>query len=494
MHESSRRRTTFSRFEMHDLRQAVADLYSTRATARERAQRRLRELEFEPRDWVRSGNAFDTYQLERRIAEGAIRVVPPASDVRPPQAVDPHEPPAPVDSDRANADELHVDRPETSAVEIVARALRRAGVDFSRDDDEHLIIRGRRVACAPLNGETSDDVFDRVGMQLERQSLLESIRARLPMRSLEVTTGADTVYGIELRRDDRTVAEVRHTKTLLGGRSPVVGSFINGGGHWSQLTASLAETVARLGKIAASADVTVRGYYEALPPDLNDEHVHRARAATDDLIARRSVVYGHPVDLVAPSTHLRLLPLRRRKGRLEAPFACQIGDAALFAGALVIDRRSDVLALWEFAHNGASVGPHWFAALVGLRELTCVEQIDTPGVRTAHEPRGRPFGLRAAQVRGLDERRFGHRSGLLHGDRLRPTAGTLQIAGNYVAGHRRQLQPGQTASDDAAARATEFGITLGANETWVRPHARGFPPDATLTFTWDEPGLVTQVA
>ncbi len=67
---------------------------------------------------------------------------------------------------------------------------------------------------------------------------------------------------------------------------------------------------------------------------------------------------------------------------------------------------------------------------------------------------------------------------------------TLGLLSSYVAGHRRRLRPGQRRSDEAARNAEAVGIQLGDGETWVRPHSRGVPEDAILTFSWNAPAIV----
>src|SRR4051812_2043681 len=79
-------RTEFSRFEMHDIRIAVALLGGGDESERARAHRRLSKLGLRVNDWVRPGNQFDSYQLERRLSAGDIRVVEGTSpSASPPQ-------------------------------------------------------------------------------------------------------------------------------------------------------------------------------------------------------------------------------------------------------------------------------------------------------------------------------------------------------------------------------------------------------------------------
>jgi hypothetical protein len=60
-------------------------------------------------------------------------------------------------------------------------------------------------------------------------------------------------------------------------------------------------------------------------------------------------------------------------------------------------------------------------------------------------------------------------------------------SGSFVAGHRRRLNEGRTASAEACDRARQVGIILHPHETWVRPHTRGIPDGIQMRFLWHAP-------
>jgi hypothetical protein len=60
-------------------------------------------------------------------------------------------------------------------------------------------------------------------------------------------------------------------------------------------------------------------------------------------------------------------------------------------------------------------------------------------------------------------------------------------SGSFVAGHRRRLNEGRTASAEACDRARQVGIILHPHETWVRPHTRGIPEGIEMRFLWHAP-------
>lgn len=70
---------------------------------------------------------------------------------------------------------------------------------------------------------------------------------------------------------------------------------------------------------------------------------------------------------------------------------------------------------------------------------------------------------------------------------LEPIGRWTSYSGSFVAGHRRRLNDGQTASNEACDRARQVGITLRSRETWVRPHARGIPDGLEMRFRWNAP-------
>jgi hypothetical protein len=516
-----RGRSTFTDSEVDALREAMTGLHSSDDVRRGTAHQVLNDVGLDPRDWVHPGNVFDSFQFERRLADGSIRVVsdqfpalPTPANPRGPLRDHPRQqlaaPIAESTSEPSNAPFAAREVPPEAKGETrlgvpaeglggegdidprsrVIEMLQQDGVSFALGADGHVRVAGQEVDCRPSATETLDDVKDRVAFIVHGHELRASLVRRLPIADLEVRM-SETSYGLELRRAGQLVARVRCARALVDGGEDIVGPFHQSGRHWSRLIAYLAGDVPRLARVAGSRRVQSRDIHDARATALLAPSEREAVAASAALLTERSVAYGHSVDLLADDVHLRLLPLRRRQGRLEAPFASRLASGSLFAGALVLEGRCEVLPLWEFARSGLDVGHHWLLALNGLKELTCVERIDDPaiGARSGRRERRRLDG-RLGPKR-LEERLFGRRSSLLHGARLSPTPETLRWAAGYVAGHRRQLQPGQSASAEATARAADVGIKLASDETWVRPHTRGAPADAVLSFVWDAPSAIS---
>jgi hypothetical protein len=70
---------------------------------------------------------------------------------------------------------------------------------------------------------------------------------------------------------------------------------------------------------------------------------------------------------------------------------------------------------------------------------------------------------------------------------LEPVGQWVSYSGSLVAGHRRHLHDGRTASDEARERARQVGIILQPYETWVQPHVRGIPDNIEMRFLWHAP-------
>jgi hypothetical protein len=76
---------------------------------------------------------------------------------------------------------------------------------------------------------------------------------------------------------------------------------------------------------------------------------------------------------------------------------------------------------------------------------------------------------------------------------LEPAGPWIRYSGSFVAGHRRRLNEGRSASAEALDRARQVGITLHQNETWVKAHARGIPDGIEMRFRWHTPTHLYQL-
>jgi hypothetical protein len=159
-------------------------------------------------------------------------------------------------------------------------------------------------------------------------------------------------------------------------------------------------------------------------------------------------------------------------------------EGELLDGYLALDAGSGVLDLIAHELEPASFQiAAWTVALFGAAELLCVERLHEPEpTRQRREPTSQ--SVIPSRQGDLDDRHFAF-SRFRHNLSLTPTAETLLLGGQYVVGHRRQLQPGQTAGARACENAALVGIPLRDGETWVKPHTRGLSDRMTLSFHWD---------
>jgi hypothetical protein len=124
----------------------------------------------------------------------------------------------------------------------------------------------------------------------------------------------------------------------------------------------------------------------------------------------------------------------------------------------------------------------WICALLGFADAMCIET--EPGelafqrapARSRWHRSTSAYGRRPS-TRTLPQKRLWSRN-------LEPVGHWVQYGGSLVAGHRRRLNDGRTASAEACNRALRVGIILRPNETWVRLHTRGVPDDVEMRFRW----------
>lgn len=170
------------------------------------------------------------------------------------------------------------------------------------------------------------------------------------------------------------------------------------------------------------------------------------------------------------------------------PFRLNNGIETL-AGELVIGDRDPLpVVIGEGVADGDAITA-WTCALLGFADATCVD-FEQAAIATRRDPaiprqhRASPLSPQSPAKRTLP----------LHGrwpSYLQPVGPWIPHSGSFVAGHRRRLQHGQTASDEAHMRARQVGIILHPNETWVRSHNRGVPDGIEMRFVWHPPVRLT---
>jgi hypothetical protein len=166
------------------------------------------------------------------------------------------------------------------------------------------------------------------------------------------------------------------------------------------------------------------------------------------------------------------------------PFLLHKGTETL-KGELLLGDRDPLPLLIGDGTADEDVTKAWTCALLGFADATCME-LEATGPAARREParpRRRPSASesdRRSSTRSLPR----SRPWPAH---LEPVGHWIRYSGSFVAGHRRRLNDGQTARDEARDRARQVGIILYPHETWVRPHTRGVPDGIEMRFLWHTP-------
>jgi hypothetical protein len=165
--------------------------------------------------------------------------------------------------------------------------------------------------------------------------------------------------------------------------------------------------------------------------------------------------------------------------RLSVPFAYNAKNREPANGYIRLIGSKD--PLWVHltleSDHGYSVARIWALALLGFAALTCPPNLTPSGQRAIHTRRGLAYGRTAASSRPLRSQRY-------WSSELKIKLQRGEAMPHLVCAHRRVLQDGHEASDEAILAARQVGITLTPAETWVRGHTRGGTNLTNLAFTW----------
>lgn len=220
-----------------------------------------------------------------------------------------------------------------------------------------------------------------------------------------------------------------------------------------------------------------------MPDNLAPELIDACLDASRRIRLERQVAYEHPVVLESGFGELTLLPITGTT-RLLMPFHLNKGTGTL-KGELILGDRDPLPLLISEDIAGEDAIPAWTCALLGFADATCIEfKPAGPTVRREPtRPRIRPPSTAShhrPSMRTLPRKQPWP-------SHLEPVGRWVRYSDSFVAGHRRRLNDGQTASAEARDRARQVGIILHPHETWVRAHTRGVPDDIEMRFLWHAP-------
>jgi hypothetical protein len=309
--------------------------------------------------------------------------------------------------------------------------------------------------------------------------------------------------GFAVMRDEVRLAMIQATHAHVSGREPIHANFLMPGPHWQQLANVVHDAEPELiaawkreqetkaieaaAEAAAEAErkrVAARRRIDNFPDGLAPELVDACLEASRRIRLERQVAYERAVVLESDHGELTLLPIVGTDRRLLVPFRLNDGAETLNGELVLVDRDPLPLLIGEAVADEDAISA-WSCALLGFADATCIEleSVEPKPRRPPGRPRSRP--LAAARSHGGSIRTFPRRR--LWPAHLEPVGHWVQYSGSFVAGHRRRLNHGQSASAEARERARSVGINLRPRETWVQPHTRGVPDGIEMRFLWHAP-------
>jgi hypothetical protein len=242
--------------------------------------------------------------------------------------------------------------------------------------------------------------------------------------------------------------------------------------------AAAAEAEAKRRRAAA------RRRIDHLPDGLAPELIAACLDASRRIRFERQVAYERPVVLECDFGELTLLPIIGTETRLLMPFRLT-RETETLNGELVLGDGVPLPLLIGEAIADKDAITAWICALLGFADATCIEVEPTESTvqGATAGPRQRP-STSASQRHPSTPTLPRRRPWPSH---LEPVGHWVGYIGSFVAGHRRRLNDGQTASTEARDRARQVGIILHPRETWIRPHTRGVPDGIEMRFRWRAP-------
>jgi len=332
------------------------------------------------------------------------------------------------------------------------------------------------------------------------------------IRAVEDNTRFDENLRVVLRRHERGFAIMRGdvrlamiyaTHAQIPRREVIHANFLMPGPHWQQVADVLHDAEPELvaewkheqeAKVATEAAAATaeaerrraaaRRRIDHLPNDLAPDLIGACLDASLRIRLERQMAYEHPVVLECDIGKLTLLPIARTGTRLLMPFRLSKGTETLKGELVLGDRDPLPLLIGEDVADEDTITA-WTCALIGFADATCIElEPVEPTVRREPTRLRLPPPSSASHygpsTRTLPRKRTWPRH-------LEPVGPWTRYSSSIVPGHRRRLNDGRTASEEARDRARQVGIILHPHETWVRPHTRGVPDGIEMRFLWHAP-------
>lgn len=268
------------------------------------------------------------------------------------------------------------------------------------------------------------------------------------------------------------LAFIHATSAYIPHHEIIQANFLTAGSHWQHVADVLhgaeaelmaewerkqtAKTAAKTAAAAARAQrgqAATRRRIDQLPADLSPELIAACLDASRGIRLERQVAYERPVILQCDFGELTLLPVAGAT-RLIMPFRLSRGTETV-KGELILDDHDPLPLLVDENVPDEHAITAWTCALLGFADATCIEmepsdsppqrQPTTPGWRRpSSTPRPR------ASTQSLPRRRSWPRH-------LEPVGHWIRYSGSFVAGHRRHLNDGHTATQRPATGPVKSG-------------------------------------
>lgn len=309
------------------------------------------------------------------------------------------------------------------------------------------------------------------------------------------------LHGFRIEKDGRYLAVVKATSAVVWGEGESrSANFLTDGPHWKAFrqdfeTAAMRppepeieepkpEPTPRRSERPRAPSLPPLTLITDVPGDIPLDLAEAALEASRRIREERRLVFDHEVVLHYRDGDLRLRPLRGAADAVQASFAfTRLNGVRNVRGAIGLVGGDDPLPVRLQAELAGDLsGWIWACALIGLASVTCIDIPQaSPRARREWSSRrslpsnGRSRFRSAPQVRS---------STSIWPEELRPVGRWAVHTASYVAGHIRRLSDGRSPSPQARERARAVGLVLRADETYVRPHARGLPDHGVLEFDW----------
>ena len=392
-------------------------------------------------------------------------------------------------------------------LESLLRFFRAAGVSVELGRGRRLWINGVQAEhlthLPPPETLEWNSIVSEIALKYLRSKFIRAIAENARFSADVRVVLVPRERGFAVMRGDVRLAVIHAARAQISHREGMRANFLIPGEHWQLLADVLddaeGEVIAEWKRqeeakaIAEAGDVATKTKLrradgrrmDHLPDGLDPELIDACLNASQRIRLERQVAYERPVILESGIGELTLLPIEKTGSRLLMPFLLSKGTETLTGELIITDRDPLPLLVGESVAEEDAIAA-WICALLGFADATCVE-FEQTAAATRRDPaipqprRPAPVSRSAASMRTLP------RGGRPWPSHLEPVGHWIRYSGSFVAGHRRHLQDGQNASDEAHDRARQVGIVLHPHETWVRSHARGVPDGIEMRFAWRPP-------